>query len=90
MGPVAAASVGAPPVVEHLGSQAGWQLHRQLDDWENEGGSMAATDAAAALIATPEGRGHAPEPALVDPQGGALDASRWDARGAARGSVPTE
>jgi hypothetical protein len=49
---------------------------------------MAATDAAAALIATPEGGGNAPEPASVDPQAGARGASRWDARGAARDLFP--
>lgn len=88
MGPVAAASVCAAPIVEHLGSQEGWRLHGQLDDWENEGGSMTANEAAAVLIVTSEDGGNAPEPASVDPQAGALDASRWGARGAARDLLP--
>jgi hypothetical protein len=88
VGPVAAASVCAPPIGEHLGSQAGWRLHRQLDEWENEGGSTAATDAATVLIVTPEDGDNVPEPASVDPQAGALDASRWGACGAARDLFP--
>ena len=88
MRPVAAASVCAAPIVEHLGSQAGWRLRGQLDDWENEGGSMTATEAAAVLIVTSEDGGNAPVPASADPQAGALDASRWDTHGTARDLFP--
>jgi hypothetical protein len=76
IGRAAGASVFPSLLLERLRNKQRGRWKAELGDWENEGGSMAATNVAATMVVTPVCDNSVPKPFPIDKETGA-PCSRW-------------
>jgi hypothetical protein len=76
IGRAAGTSVFPSLMLERLRNKQRGRRKAALDDWENEGGNMVATNVAASMVSTPECDNSAPKPFPIDTETGA-PRSRW-------------